>query len=209
MKKNNQNRDISHYPPRYIADGSGRKSTTMLVYYENMKGKETVASGNGITFSSFFFIPISQPTRPFPALPLRHRRTLGRDVWRTAAPGGKRQNCFGALNPAHLYCDILYIYIQPKAQLYTPLLCPTRFHPPIHPSTHPPSTPRSFRRHPRHPAQKRPHYFNRANGLYIPFYINWTPAHFHAHSSFAVDCDVTTRIVLRTRPRAVLEFRYV
>lgn len=41
------------------------------------------------------------------------------------------------------------------------------------------------------------------------FYINWTPAHFHAHSSAAVACDVTTRIVLRASPRAVLEFRYV
>lgn len=33
---------------------------------------------------------------------------------------------------------ILYIYINLKAQLYTPLLCPTRYHPSNQPPTQPP-----------------------------------------------------------------------
>jgi hypothetical protein len=80
-KEKNKNRDISHYPPKYIAGGSGRKSTTMLVYYENMEGEKK--SGPAATVLLFFFSPSVHPfeNSPLPA----HRQTLGRDVWWTTA----------------------------------------------------------------------------------------------------------------------------
>jgi len=138
-----------------------------------------VASGNGITFSFFFLSsPSVHPLDSSPIFTPRHRQTLGRDVWRTtaAAPGGKRQNRFGALNPAHLYYNnILYIYIHPKAQLYT-LIMPDSF-PPSRPSTTHRTAilPLSFLS----PRTKVAALFPlRINGLYVPFYINWTPAHF-------------------------------
>jgi len=85
-----------------------------------------------VLLSPFFHPHLStHSTHPLSYLP-RHLQTLGRDVWRTATAEqcGRRQNHFGALNPAHLYNSILYIYINPKAQLYT-LIMPDSL-PPTH-----------------------------------------------------------------------------
>lgn len=159
-KEKNKNRDISHYPPKYIAGGSGRKSTIMLVYYENMEGR-----GKKPWPVVLLFFP-SPSVRPFeyspsfPCSPIDVRARCGVVDHRRTSVGGKRQNRFGAQKPRS---PLLY----PKAQLYTLIIYSDSL-----PPAHVPFLPPLFSSCP----QISGHIIFTAQIIYVPHYINWTLA---------------------------------